>query len=80
MRQASLGGLLCHVVRAVPEVGDKIKIIKIDIDKNENIALKYNIRSVPTLMLFINGEMRWRESGAMSCDRLLEILNQHAAF
>jgi thioredoxin 1 len=75
----------CQMMHPVLEelhakVGDKIKIIKIDIDKNENIALKYNIRSVPTLMLFINGEMRWRESGAMSCDRLLEILNQHAAF
>lgn len=48
------------------ELGDSIRVIKIDIDKNESIAMQMRIQSVPTLMLFQGGEMKWRQSGAMS--------------
>lgn len=51
-------------------LGDKVRIIKIDVDKNEGIANAYRIQSVPTLILFRNGELLWRESGAM---RLLDL-------
>lgn len=45
------------------KVGEKARIITIDIDKNQELATKYNVRSVPTLMIFQNGEMKWRGVG-----------------
>lgn len=59
-------------VKAV--LGDKIRIIKIDVDKHGDIAGGYNIRSVPTLMLFRRGEVLYRQSGAMSKADLLSLL------
>ena len=47
------------------QLGDNIRILKLDIDKNQSIASAYCVQSVPTLMLFRNGEMVWRQSGAM---------------
>ncbi|MCH5214615.1 MAG: thioredoxin [Muribaculaceae bacterium] len=44
-------------------VGEKARIIKIDIDKNQQLAGVYNVRSVPTLMIFKGGELKWRASG-----------------
>lgn len=44
-------------------VGEKARIIKIDIDKNQELSRVYNVRSVPTLMIFQDGEMKWRASG-----------------
>lgn len=47
------------------DLGDSIRIIKLDVDKSSDIAEAYRIQSVPTLMLFRRGEMLWRQSGAM---------------
>lgn len=44
-------------------VGDKARVIKIDIDKNQQLSSVYNVRSVPTLMIFQKGELKWRASG-----------------
>lgn len=44
-------------------VGDKARVIKIDIDKNRDLSAVYNVRSVPTLMIFQKGELKWRVSG-----------------
>lgn len=56
--------------------GDKIRIIKIDIDKNSAIANQYQIQSVPTLILFKNGNIVWRQSGAMPLNELQNIIAQ----
>ena len=54
------------------------KIIKIDIDKNQHAAAHYNVRSVPTLILFKKGKQVWRQSGVLSADQLSEVIKQHA--
>jgi thioredoxin 1 len=47
------------------ELGDAIKIVKIDVDKNQPLAGKYQVRGVPTMILFKNGKQLWRKSGAL---------------
>ena len=54
--------------------GENLRIIKLDVDKNEALASAYRIQSVPTLMLFRNGELLWRQSGAMSLADLKALL------
>lgn len=54
------------------ELGDRIKIIKIDVDKNQPLASRYQIRGVPTLMLFRKGEILWRQSGVVPKENILK--------
>jgi len=49
-------------------------IIKIDIDRNQAVAAKYNVRSVPTLMIFKNGEVLWKEAGVKEKEQLIQLL------
>lgn len=55
-------------------LGDKISIIKIDVDKNPQIATRFQVRGVPTLMLYQNGKQLWRQSGVLSKNDLLKVI------
>ncbi|MBT1708873.1 thioredoxin [Fulvivirgaceae bacterium PWU5] len=59
-------------------VGDKVRIIKIDIDRNPQAAAAYQVQSVPTLMLFKNGNVLWRQSGVVPAHFLQQVINEHA--
>ena len=59
------------------EMGAKIKVIKIDVDKNQQIASQYNIQGVPTLMLFKNGNTLWGQSGVTAKDQLINIIKNN---
>lgn len=54
----------------------KIRIVKIDIDENQEIALKQRVFSIPTLVLFRNGQVLWRKTGLSQRDELLELLKK----
>ncbi|MBD1366147.1 thioredoxin [Mucilaginibacter sp. ZT4R22] len=58
-------------------LGDKVTIIKIDIDKNPAAANAYRVQSVPTLMVFQNGESKWRQSGVMQAGALQQVIQQY---
>src|SRR6478609_10635595 len=59
------------------KVGDKVKIVKIDVDKNPGVALAYQVQSVPTLMLFKNGNTLWRQAGVMTAEQLKKVIDQY---
>lgn len=56
------------------QMGDQVTIIKIDIDKNPQAANAYQVRSVPTLILFKKGEIVWRTSGVVPIEELQKII------
>lgn len=58
------------------ELGDAIKIIKIDVDKNQSLAEKYQVRGVPTMILFKEGKQLWRQSGVVQKSDLITIVQE----
>jgi thioredoxin 1 len=56
-------------------LGDDVSIIKIDVDKNQSLASKYQVRGVPTLLLFRKGKQVWRQSGLVQKEALLNIIS-----
>ncbi|WBL22221.1 thioredoxin [Zunongwangia sp. HRR-M8] len=60
------------------ELGEDIKIIKIDVDKNQQLAAKYQVKGVPTMMLFKNGGQLWRQSGVLQKQEIIDIIKSKA--
>ena len=57
------------------EMNGKLKIIKVDVDKNQPIAQRFGVRSIPTLILFENGALKWRKAGIITKRELLSLLS-----
>ena len=60
------------------QVGSKVRILKIDVDKNQGIATKMNVRGVPTMILYKNGEQVWRQSGVVPENELVKLIGQYS--
>lgn len=67
--------MMSPILKEVKEnLGDTISIIKIDVDKNQSLAAKYQVRGVPTLMVFKSGKQLWRQSGVVQKNDLISLL------
>ncbi|WMQ64280.1 thioredoxin [Imtechella halotolerans] len=58
-------------------LGDSVSILKIDVDKNQALASQYQVRGVPTLMIFKDGKQLWRQSGVVQTNDLVKLLKQY---
>ncbi|WP_271855483.1 thioredoxin [Patiriisocius marinus] len=56
------------------ELGDEVKIVKIDVDKNQPLAALYQVRGVPTMVLFKNGKKVWQQSGVLQKDEIVRVI------
>ncbi len=70
--------MLAPILKNVKQdLKDSIKIVKIDVDKNQVLASKYQVRGVPTMMLFKNGKQLWRQSGVLQKHDIITVIKQH---
>lgn len=71
--------MLSPILKEVKDtLGDTITIVKIDVDKNQSLATDFQVRGVPTLILYQNGQQLWRQSGVLSHAQLIQILKDKA--
>lgn len=62
---------------AKDKLGDAATIIKIDVDRNREAAEHFQIQGVPTLILFKNGQVKWRQSGVVPANTLVQVISQY---
>lgn len=58
------------------QLGDQVKIIKINVDTNQSVSAKYNIRSIPTLILFKRGKIAWNKVGVASAGEIIKNIKE----
>lgn len=69
--------MLSPILKEVKEqLGEQISIIKIDVDKNQQIAAQYKVRGVPTMILFQKGKQLWRQSGVIDKNAIVNIIHE----
>lgn len=56
-------------------MGDRVRIIKIDVDKNPEVSAQFNVQGVPTLIIFKKGQVKWRQSGVIPAKELQQVFN-----
>jgi thioredoxin 1 len=67
--------MLAPILKEVKdELGDNVTIIKIDVDKNQPLAAQYQVRGVPTMLLFQKGKQVWRQSGVLSKQEIIKVI------
>jgi thioredoxin 1 len=67
--------MLAPILKEVKDsLGERISILKIDVDKNQQMAAQYQVRGVPTMVLFQNGKQLWRQSGVLSKEEILKTI------
>ncbi|WP_299255404.1 thioredoxin [uncultured Aquimarina sp.] len=70
--------MLAPILKEVKnELGEHIKIVKIDVDKNQPLAAKYQVKGVPTMLLFKEGKQLWRQSGVLQKNDIIKVINSH---
>lgn len=62
---------------AKDELGEAVSIIKIDVDKNQELANKFQVRGVPTMMLFKGGKVLWRQSGVIPKEQIVQVVKSN---
>ena len=70
----SMHPVLRHVAAAL---GDKARVIKIDVEKNSELAEALRVKGLPTLMIYKQGEMKWRQSGEQDANTLIGLIQEY---
>ena len=66
-----------RILDVAERMGDDVKVVLIDIDKEKELATRFRIQSVPTLIIFKNGKQQWRQSGVISAHALIQLLKEY---
>ncbi len=70
--------MLAPILKQVKdELGEDVKIVKIDVDKNQPLANQYQVRGVPTMLLFKDGKQVWRKSGVLQKNDIVSVIRTH---
>ena len=70
--------MMAPILKEAKDVlGDKATIIKVDVDRNREAAERFHIQGVPTLILFKNGQVKWRQSGVIPANTIVQIIHQY---